>query len=256
MFKQYYFLTSSFPELSLKDAPTISFEDLKHRFQLNLAKGDYEKLKRLRMFIDIQNLRLMWLLHPIDTRGNLTIKELESALLAHDFFPEYVFDFLRRHEEVNYRLVHFPYLISKFFQEEALENHSFLTHYFKMERELRLIFTALRAKQMKRDIVYELQYEDPKDDLVAYILAQKDMDNFEAPQEYAEIVQLFHRYQADPLRLHKHLIEYKIKRLDEMTSLIPFSIDSVLAYTAKLMLIEDWHALDQEEGDKALESLA
>ena len=46
--------------------------------------------------------------------------------------------------------------------------------YYEFERELRLILTALRAKRSGKDIIRELQFEDPTDPLVADILAQKD----------------------------------------------------------------------------------
>ena len=43
-----------------------------------------------------------------------------------------------------------------------------------MEREIRLILVALRAKKFGRDLLLELQYEDSDTDFIAQMLAQKD----------------------------------------------------------------------------------
>jgi hypothetical protein len=113
---KYYFLSCSLPSLSFEKPPEITFESFKLLLSLNLNKKDSEKIIRMRQLIDLQNLRCMWSNKPVDSRGNLSIKEIEEALLVYDFFPSYVFDFIEKYKDNESRLRLFPYLISKFFK--------------------------------------------------------------------------------------------------------------------------------------------
>jgi hypothetical protein len=252
---KYYFIGCSLPDIALGTPPALSFETLMILISLNLSQKDMEKTVVFRNFIDLKNLRAMWMDRSIDSRGNLNKKEIEEALLVHSRFSNYVFDFLDDHQDIAYRLQHFPYLIAEFFKEEVAPNGSFLHKFLTFEREVRLVLTALRAKQMKRDVLIELQYEDPKDDLVAYILAQKDADTFEPPREYEELKNIFSKYNADPKEIHRKLLLYRFNAIEDMVEGKPFTIDEIIAYMAKLIMVEDWEKLDKNKGKKIIDSL-
>ena len=81
----------------------------------------------------------------------------------------------------------------RFFQEQKKQKNPFLAAYFRLERELRLVLVALRAKEQKRDLEEELKYEDPFDLFVQFILAQKDMETFQPPKEYEEVKVIFEK---------------------------------------------------------------
>ena len=111
---KYYYLATALPTISLKAKPEVSFEELKFMFKLNLSDSDLEKAKIFKKFIDVTNLRLLWLNKEIDPRGNLNIAELEDAILIKDFFDDFVFDFLDRYEKTEDRLKYFSFLIASF----------------------------------------------------------------------------------------------------------------------------------------------
>lgn len=252
--KNYYFLVPSLPPLSLREKPDITFEKLAESLEISLTKKDFEKTKVLRRFIDIHNIRSLLLEERIDPRGNLSEKQLDEALLIKNILPVYIFDFLDQFEKVSDRIRHFSGLLSLYFVMEIPKASGFLQRYLMFERESRLVLLALRAKQLKRDLVKELQFEDMADPLVAQILAQKDSDHYDPPEEFRELKELIASCYGDPWLENKVFAEYRFKKIEEMSELQLFSIDQILAYMAKLMIIEYLLELDEERGRLILDT--
>lgn len=251
----YYFLAPSLPDLVLGQKPEVSFEEMKSRIAINLNKEDYAKASVFGRFIDINNIRALFLEEPIDPRGNLSEKELDEALLIHNVLPEYVFDFLDQFETVPEKIRHFPGLIARFFAEEIPKYKGFLQRYLKFERDWRLVLTALRAKVLKRDIVKELQFEDLHDPLVLQILSQRDAPNYEPPEEFAELKDLFLACGGDPWAQHKAFDAWRFKKIEEMVEKPLFSIDWILAYLARLLIVEYDYELDKNKGKLIVDTL-
>ena len=249
---RYYFLLCSLPSLHFNVPPEISFEEVIERISLNVSESDKERVKAFLSYIDLLNLKALWLGHPIDLRGNFTEKELDEALLVYDFFPEYLYDFLERYPERKEKVHFFPFLLNAFFKEER---SGFLGEYFSYEREVRMLLAALRAKDSGREIAEELQFEDPHDPFIAYILAQKDMVAFEPPKEYEQIKILYKKYKESPKDLNKALLEMKFNWIDEKEQEDIFTIDQLLTYMAKLYLLEYWHSLTEKNGQIMMERM-
>jgi uncharacterized protein DUF2764 len=252
--KNYYFLVPSLPPLSLKDKPEMSFERLAANLEIGLTKEDLEKTRTLRRFVDINNIRSLLLEERIDSRGNLNEKELDEALLVKNILPQYVFDFLDQYEKAADRIKNFSGLLSWYFSMEIPKASGFLQRYLIFERECRLVLLALRAKQLKRDVVKELQFEDFNDPFVAGILAQKDAESYEPPEEYKELKELLASCYGDPWLENRVFAEYRFKKIDEMAEQQLFSIDQILAYMAKLMIVEYLFELDKERGKLILDT--
>ncbi|MBI2743482.1 MAG: DUF2764 family protein [Chlamydiales bacterium] len=251
----YYFVAASLPPLVLGEKPEVTFEELKARLEINLSKEDLEKTVVLRRIVDLQNIRSLLLEEPIDLRGNLDEQELDEALLIHNILPSYVFDFLDQYETVTERLKHFFGLLSKFFAEETPKQKGFLRKYLAFEHDWRLVMAALRAKELGRDIVHELQFEDFSNTLAAQILAQKDAPVYEPPVEWQELKELILSCGPDPWQRYKVFATWRFKKIEEMVERPLFSIDWILAYMAQLMIVEHWNELDEVRGKMILESL-
>jgi hypothetical protein len=249
----YYFLITALPPLTLGIKPEISFEEMKELLALNLAEGDKKLVQHLLRPIDLSNIRAVWLGFSIDERGNFDEKELEEALLVQGEVPAYLVDFLEKYESIPERLRYFSSLYASLYRKEF---KGFLGKYYKFQRELRLVLTALRAKRFKKDIVRELQFEDPYDLFVADILAQKDAPDYTPPGEYEDLKTIFMETISDPQKLHFALLQYQFDRIEEMEEPQDFSIDRVLSYVARLILIESWEDLDQDKGHTAVEHLS
>ncbi len=250
----YYFVAPSLPPLSMQDRPEITFEEFITRMRDNLTKKDFEKVQVLRRFVDICNIRALLIEEPVDPRGNLNEKELDEALLGHVLLPDYVFEYLDQFEKVADKIRNFPGLLALYFNAEIPKHKGFLRAYLTFERESRLVLVGLRAKQLGRDVVNELQFEDPTETLVAQILAQKDSDHYDPPMEYTDLKELIASSYNDPWLENKAFAEYRFKKIGEIAEGKLFTIDQILCYMAQLMILENLIELDEERGNMILET--
>ena len=246
--RQYYFVVPSLPPLSMHDRPEITFDELMTRLGISLTKSDLEKVKVLRLFVDICNIRALLMEEDIDPRGNLNEKELDEAMLVHAMLPDYVFEFLDQFERVSDKIKNFSGLLALYFNTEIPKSTGFLKEYLTFEREARLVLVALRAKQLGRDVAKELQFEEPTDPLVAQILAQKDSDSYDPPAEFLALKELIASSYTDPWLENKAFAEYRFKKIGQISEGKLFSIDQILSYVAQLMVIEDLIQLDALKG--------
>lgn len=249
----YYFLAPSLPPLNLGEKPDITFEELINRLEINLTKEDWEKTLVLRRMIDLYNIRAILLEEPIDSRGILSEKELDEALLVKSSLPDYVYDFLDQFESNTDRVRNFSGLLTKYFAEEIPHQTGFLQTFLMFERDVRLVLLGIRAKQLGRDAAQELQFEDFSDPIVAQILAQKDAAQYEPPADYADLKEVLASAGSDPWMRYKVFAQWKFNKLIELVDEPLFSIDWILSYMIRLMIAEDWYALDREKGKTILD---
>lgn len=254
---KYYYLGTALPELSM-DAPSdISTHELKDLLRDNLSEQDYRKIQVVRTLYDILNLKALWLGGELDPWGNLDANELEEALAGQVGFPSYVYDFLETYEKKVDRLSYFPALLVEFFHRAAASQpDGFLKDYLHFEREWRLVFAGFRAKKIGRDLSVELQYEDPRDELIAQLLAQKEAKSYEPPEKYSELKLIFDRYAENPIELQKAIDQYRFHFIKNLASeRAPFSFDQILAYVLQFIIVNKWFALDQEKGIKIVDTI-
>jgi len=245
----YYYLISALPPLEYPVLPEgIDSARIRSYFQVNLSEEDYKKVRSLYLLVDLLNVKTLFREEEIDSRGNLNEEELDEALLHGDFFPEYVFDFLQKHETLADRIKYFPSLLALFFHEETNKETGFLRSYFSFERELRLVLLAIRAKVLGRDLLQELQFEDLTDPLVLQILSQKDAETYDPPSEYKEVNELLAAAGSDPLKQSTAIASYRFRKVREMGEGEDFSIDALLRYLTELMIIEYSNELNKEKG--------
>lgn len=245
----YYFVGVYLPPLNFDAAPEISFHEFDDLLRQNLTHADYAKTKKIREMYDILNLRSLWLGEPLDPRGEMQKGEIEEALMTHAGLPDYVYDYLARYESLEDRLKHFPWLLARFFQTAVEDSSGFVRDYLQFEREWRLVFAGFRAKKLRRDLSIELQYENPEEDLIAQMLAQKDAKEYEPPEKYEHLKILFEKYGDDPLALERTLDQYRFDYIDHLLGMMDqFSINHILAYMAQLIIVEKWFELDKNKG--------
>lgn len=254
---KYYFVGTALPALSFDVPPEISFPQLEVLLRDNLTDKDYQKTLEIRRFYDLLNLRSFWSEEGLDPRGGMTAGVLEEALMNRTGFPGYVYDFIDLYPKKEDRLRHFSSLLAKFFQHAKNLKDPFLRHYLSFERELRLVMTAFRAKKLGRDLSVELQYEDPEEDLIAQLLAQKDATTYEPPEKYQDLKFLFEKNGDDPMALERALDEYRVEKIESLVGLGDvFSIERILAYFTQFIIIEKWFELDHAKGMQMVDRIA
>ncbi|MES2122866.1 MAG: DUF2764 family protein [Chlamydiota bacterium] len=252
--RNYYFVVPSLPPLALGDLPGLTFQELMDRLESCLSKEDLEKVRTMRLFVDICNIRSLLMEEPIDPRGNLSEKDLDEAILVQSVLPDYVYEFLSHYDKAPEKIRHFSGLLAEFFNREIAKQKGFLKKYFTFEREWRLVLVGIRSKTIGRDVAHELQFEDFTDPLVAQILAQKDSDRYDPPVEYAELKDLVASNYADPWLEQRAFAEYRFSKIAELAEGPLFKIDQVLSYMAQLMMIETINELNEERGKMILDT--
>lgn len=252
----YYFLGTFLPELTVDAKPEITFAELDVLYRDNLSPRDYEKVLAVRSIYDILNIRSFWLEEEIDPRGDLDPLGLGEALFTRSGLPDFVYEFMDRYPKKEDRIHHFPFLLATSFRQSAGVKDPFLRHYMNFERELRLVMTAFRAKKLGRDLSVELQYEDPEEDLIAQLLAQKDAKSYEPPEKYRELKTIFEKYGDLPMALQKAIDEYRLKMIDQLVDMADvFSIERMLAYFCQFLIVEKWHEIDREKGVQMIQKI-
>lgn len=249
--QQYYFLISALPQLDVGQKPEVSFAEFKDMLKLNLSKNDMQQVKSFLFPMDLYNIRALWLGAELSYKGNFSAKELEDQMLVKDKLPGYLIEFLEKYESKQDRLRYFASLFACFFRDLP-KKEGFLLKYLTFERKLRLVLLALRAKQIGKDLIFELQFEDPTDPFVAEIIMQKDSVEYFPPEEFAEIKNLFLENADDPQKLNLAILGYRFHKIEEMEENQDCSIDRVLAYLARLMLAESIAEQDVEKGKEQL----
>ena len=98
----YYYLAASLIPIEFGDIPELSFLDLVEQYHMNLTRQDEKQLEVLRLFFDLENIKQLYTFRStpvhLDPRGNLSKKDLKLAIEEKNFFPDYVYDFLKQHE--------------------------------------------------------------------------------------------------------------------------------------------------------------
>lgn len=250
----YYFLAASLPPLVLGEKPDLTFDELICRADINLEKRDLEKTVVFRRFIDLMNIRALLLEDGIDSRGNLSEKELDQALLLKEGLPEYVFEFLDKFESPQQKLRFFPGLMAAYYREEIVGQSGFLKDYLEFERSWRLVLLGIKAKELGRDLTEELQFEDLKDPLVMDLLAQKDSFTYDPPPEFVSLKEKYLACGPDPFMQFKEVAKWRFQQIEELVEEPLFSIDWILSYMARLLIVEQWNELDPAKGEIILEA--
>lgn len=251
--KKYYFLGCLLPKLSLKAKPEISFFDMQNILKLNLSKKDMEKVEELRKYIDLKNLKALWLEKSIDSRGNLDEKGLDQVFLLEEFFEDFVFEFLKKYENREDRLKNFSFLLYDFMNFQSKKD-GFLSFFFKMKKEIKLIILALRAFELRKDIKEEVKFFE-KDFFLEDILSQRGEEGLEVSKKYEEVKKIFLEKRENPKKMHLKILEFIFNKIEEKMEKSLFGIDQILAYLTNLIIVEDFYFLDENRGKVIVDNL-
>lgn len=252
---QYYFLATVLPPLQFETDPDIRFETLITFLRENLTDHDWKQAAVIRRYYDLLNIRSFLKGERLDPHGNWNENQLDEALLDRIHIPKYLNEFLDAYDTKAERISHFSLLLAAYFREEEKHASGFLRKFLKLEREMRLVLVAFRAKKLGRDLVRELQYEDPEETIIAQLLAQKDDVEFYPPEPYEDLKPIFDENSDDPTNLHLALLRWRYEKIQEMVAYDQFGTDTILGYLARFILLENWLELDKNAGTQIVDSI-
>ena len=251
----YYFLAIALPELRIGDPLDITFDQLLVLLKDNLSDKDFKQVEVLLRYYDIENIRSLWKGEELDVHGNFNSNELEDAIITQEGLPKYVYNFIEKYPNVQDGLKHFPELLSCYMDHEVTDAHGFLHKYLEFEQELQIVLAAFRARKLGRDIIHELQYEDPENPIVSQIIAQKDSPEYEPPEKFEGLKAAFEINQNNPLELFKSLCEYRFDFVEKLLDMDYFSSNRILGYLIQYIIVENWLKLDKQKGVEIMDHI-
>lgn len=237
---EYYFVGTYIPELKIGVNTEISLEAYASLLEENLSPDDMLKWTALRRYFDLMDLLFFWMGRPLTGYGNFNENTLEEAILTGKDLPECIDHYLDTYESLEDRIQNFSKLYASYYEQEIPKAEGFLKSFLMEDQAIRLILVGLRSKKWGRPLLAELQFENPNDDLVAFMLAQKDAKTFEPPVEFAELKTLYESFSEEPLKLQLAILSYRFQKVGEMIGLQTFTLDRLLSYYVQLVLADQW----------------
>jgi len=76
------------------------------------------------------------------------------------------------------------------------------------------------------------------------------------PKEYEDLKTVFMENSSNPQKLNRAILQYRFEKIEAMEENQDFTIDRVLNYIARLLIVESLEMLDQDKGIIAVEQLS
>ena len=124
---KYYFLLCSLPTIEIGVKPYVTFVELENYLKWNLSEQDKITLVKFREYLDIKNLKNLWMNRELDPRGNLDSKAIHELALREDLIPQYILDFMNKYPSVEERISNFSVIEIAFINGLLPEHHQAVT---------------------------------------------------------------------------------------------------------------------------------
>ncbi|MFW6019533.1 MAG: DUF2764 family protein [Bacteroidales bacterium] len=256
----YYYLISGLPDIQPEDTktPISSIEEFKNYVSDHLYAEDRELLSFL--FLPQDNKNLLKILTKEDvsdvTPGNYSTEFIEEELQGPLFLPSYMQKFIEHYynEEEIFEGLSWRDQLSRLYYEyinETVQNE-FLRQWFHFEQIISNIEVAFAAK--RHDISISNAVVGDTETIEA--LKKSNIKNDAVIREIPYINKIILLCESDNLKDREIGIDrVKWDILNEMTTSYYFTIENILAYMLKLMMLDRWNQLDPERGKEKIKKL-
>lgn len=259
MKRNYYCLVAGLQDITL-DIHKLSMgqNDFRKELQTEVHPQDYQLVQIL--FLPFDNKNLLNLLEKseeeFDTRGNFEREVLEANIKEiTGELPEYMNRFIvsfKDSEPVYQNMSPENQLTTLFYNYVLSLNHDFLRGWYRFNRDLNNLLTALVCRRY--DIPYEYQVIGWDD--ISETIRKSHARDFGLTAEIPYMDDLLNIAKDDDVQQREKAIDQlRWNYLDETTFFEYFTIDKILAFTLKLGMVERWLALDKDHGTQLFEEL-
>jgi hypothetical protein len=257
--RNYYCLVAGLQDITL-DIHKLSMgqNDFRKELQTEVHPLDYQLVQIL--FLPFDNKNLLNLLEKseeeFDAHGNFERELLESNIKEiTGELPEYMNRFIlsfKDNEPVYPNMSPENQLTTLFYNYVLSMNHDFLRGWYRFNRDLNNLLTALVCRRY--DIPYEYQVIGWDD--ISETIRKSHARDFGLAAEIPYMDDLLNIAKDDDVQQREKAIDQlRWNYLDERTFFEYFTIDKILAFTLKLGMVERWLALDKHHGTQLFEEL-
>ncbi|MBD3320141.1 MAG: DUF2764 family protein [Chitinivibrionales bacterium] len=263
MSRSYYYLVAGLPDIVMegnKNVPTVGgfIDDTVPQ----IHGSDAELLKTLLLPIDNANLiSLLEKKGDFDDSGNFSREELEEEIKVPSIIPEYMQAFLEAHKEgrsIFSGLSPENQLTWLFYDRMASHGNSFVRDWFGFDCNLRNVlagFNCRKAGKTDQASAGTLQSSILCRNDVAELILKSNAPDFSLGAVFPAVERLLSLDDSNLLEYEKGIDMIRWDTCNELTTFSYFQIETILAFTIKLGIVERWLRLDPEEGKKKLEKL-
>jgi len=264
----YYYLVASLPELAFDQTKLpMSLEQFRDYLYTNLVADDKPLISYLTLTADNENLLnlLQKKEKPFHTLGNFSKDYLEEVIKTKEKEPDHdipltLEDYIRKfivHYKNNipvYPELSWKNQLARLYHDFVMKNtrNEFLISWLKFDRSLRNILAAFNVRKHN----FSMEEEIVGDDEVADALMSVKAKDFGLSQDYDFVNTLMNAYDNHNLYERERQIDLlKWRTLEQMTTFNYFSVEVLLAYFIKLMILNRWIQLTEEQGRKVFEQI-
>ena len=268
MGNNYYFLVAGLPDLILDEGKNVpSFVEFMEELEEQISSGDLELLRCIRLPLDNSNLItvLQNSKKEFDPRGNFTREEIASAIKNGDGLPEYMLTFLEAYKEN--RLPSSPLIaedqLNCFFYEQMIAHpNQFIREWFTFELNLRNLIAGINSR---RGLQHFDALASERERAIASVLIgindeaemilRSNAPDFGLSSQLPWAERVINLSRSTLLEFEKGIDLLRWDMLNELTAFSYFSIETIIAFSIKLMMVERWKKLDAQTGKVVLERL-
>lgn len=259
--RNYYCLVAGLPDL-LFNENKLALSSLSFRNELRkiLSNTDLKILEQILFTFDNQNLINILFERdlPFNELGNFSRSFLEDQITAPTIIPDFMVSYIKWTKDRE--LKEFPLqnenkLYQLFYEHILTLKSDFLTTWFKFDLNLRNILTAFNCKQFKYDTEGHI-ISTFQDNIANELISGRSL-RYESFEEIPYAEEIFRIADTTSGFLDKETATDKIKwnYLEEITFFHYFTIEKILAFFLKLIIVERLTILDKETGREFLDKL-
>ena len=253
--RNYYYLVSGLPDMAMEQSKVpLSLPELMEELRLSLLPEDLQ-LARL-IFLPADNRNLLNLIQkedkPWEPHGQFSRERMEEGLKEPGQLPDYMSRFHQayKNEEPFWPAMSWENQLARLCLEYLLEQtDGFLHQWFLFENYLKNTLAAWNIREYRLKTDGQLIGEND----VTAALRKSHARDFGLAAELPFLDKLLHALEQDKLMDREKAIDrIKWNYIDELNTFHYFSVEAVLGYLIKWLILHRWTRMDAERGRQVI----
>jgi len=255
------------PDLILDDDSNIvPFRTFMAEVETMVEGAHLDIISAMRRPIDNQNLVNVLENKPdFDERGNYSREELADVIRTFDV-PDYMQVFLAAHKEnrsLIYGLTPIDQLTRLFYDDMAESKNEFLREWYGFDSDMRNVVAGINLRKGFSHIESIATEKDRTAAAITVVgkgpvaeaVMKSSSPDFGLSAEHPWVEKIVALGRSSLTNIEKGLDNIRWEMLSELTEFHYFDIETVAAFTQKLLIAERWMKLDPVEGRAKLDKL-
>jgi len=255
--KNYYCLIAGLPELMADDKKIpFALRDFKEGLKIYLSEEDFQLVELFFLYED--NKTLLSLISKKELKesatSNFSSAFIEDQLKEPETLPSYMCEFIEiiNSETKKYNVSTENELAWLFYDYLLNVKNDFVRSWFEFDMNIKNLTAGLNCKKYNLDVEREIVGENN----FSQAIRTSNVKDFGLSVDYNYVEKVISLLDKDDLIEKERGLDFlKWDFLDEKTTFEYFSIEKVLSFLIKLMIIERWSKLDNESGKKVFHEL-